>query len=141
MIYKKYEFSLSLNGDEVMNIARNASGIVVFRARSVDELKDLIDASIYDAEQAAAAEARKKAEAEEKKLNKAKRGFFSTDEEQVVQDENQDPTAATENESILVPQIAPQTRVTRGPDGKFISKSTLDTEETKKKGFWEKITS
>ena len=141
MIYKKYEFSLSLNGDEVMNIARNAAGIVVFRARSVSELKDLIDASIYDAEQAAAAEAKKKAEAEERKTNKNKKGLFATDEEPVTQDENQDPISVTENESVLVPQTAPQTRVTRGPDGKFISKSALDTEEPKKKGFWEKITS
>lgn len=115
-----------------MHIARNAAGVVVFRARSENELKDMIDSSIHQKEQKVAEEAEKKAKTEERKLEKKKRGFFAPPVEEEVK---------TDEASVLIPTTPPQTRVTRGSDGKFISKSTLDTEEEKKKGFWQKLTS
>lgn len=123
MIYKKYEFSLSLNGTKIMHIARNAAGVVVFRAESENELKNLIDLSIQDIEQKAVAEQNKKAKLEERK----KKGLLEQESDQ--------------KEEVAESLTPPQTRVTRGSDGKFISKSVLDTEEEKKKGFWEKLTS
>ena len=42
-MYKKYELSLSLNGDLVMHIARNSAGVVVFRQNTEKELKKAID--------------------------------------------------------------------------------------------------
>jgi hypothetical protein len=41
---------------------------------------------------------------------------------------------------VLTPP-QPEKRVTRGADGKFISKSALSQEEEKKKTFWDKLTS
>ena len=58
-------------------------------------------------------------------------------EVQVIQEvvEEEVPT----EKEVLIP--TPK-RVTRGPDGKFISKSQLDADEDlKKKTFWDKLTS
>lgn len=119
MIYKKHELSLSLNGEDIMHIARNAAGVVVFREHSEKALKRAIDEAIKDKDH-------------QDKNNSQK---IILQEEPVVQEEN------STQEEVLVPTSA-QKRVTRGPDGKFISKSQLDLEEeNKKKSFWDKLTS
>ncbi|HCR36234.1 hypothetical protein A2130_04855 [Candidatus Woesebacteria bacterium GWC2_33_12] len=101
--YKKHELSLSLNGDKIQHIARNASGVVVFRESSEKALKRAIDGTSKEA---------------------TKEVIVS---EPVTEEEIFAPT---------------QKRVTRGSDGKFISKSQLDTDEDlKKKSFWNKLTS
>lgn len=128
MIYKKHELSLSLNGDQVMHIARNASGAVVFRERSEKELKKAIDDYIKEQLYQEQLLEQKKLEKEAKKAK----------QEEVAPTEPITEAVVEEAEETLVPQK----RVTRGPDGKFISKSQLDTDEDlKKKGFWEKLTS
>ena len=43
MIYKRFEFSQSLNGQRLLHIARNSAGIVVFREESENQLKKTID--------------------------------------------------------------------------------------------------
>lgn len=43
MIYKRYELSQSLNGNNIMHIARNAAGMVVFRENSQKQLQTAID--------------------------------------------------------------------------------------------------
>ncbi len=131
MIYKKHELSLSLNGDQVMHIARNASGAVVFRERSEKELKKAIDDYIKEQLYQEQLLEQKKLEKEAKKAK----------QEEVVPIE-QITEAVVEKAEEAEETLVPQKRVTRGPDGKFISKSQLDTDEDlKKKGFWEKLTS
>lgn len=121
MIYKKHELSLSLNGDNIVHIARNAAGNVVFRETSEKSLKRAIDE--YLKEQEYVSEQKKKS---------------IQIEEPIVETAVLEPI---ENNEILNPTPA-QKRVTRGPDGKFISKSQLDTDEDfKKKSFWDKLTS
>jgi len=44
--YKHFEFSLSLNGNKIFYIARNAAGAVVFREESEKKLKLAIDDSL-----------------------------------------------------------------------------------------------
>lgn len=137
MIYKRYELSLSQNGPDLVHIARNAAGNVVFREPSEKELKAAIDKAEEERLRAIEAEEKKKAEAEKKKSEKKKKGLFQPEPGEVAEaGENAEP----EQESILAPSTPPQERVTRGPDGKFISKSQLDVEEPKKKGFWDKLT-
>ena len=128
-IYKKHELSLSLNGEDIMHIARNAAGVVVFREHSEKALKRAIDDFVKEQEYQEQLALEKKLEKEAKK-NKV---------EEVIKAE---PTIEeTPQEELLVPTSS-QKRVTRGPDGKFISKSQLDTEqEDKKKTFWDKLTS
>lgn len=128
--YKKYELSLSLNGNDIMHIARNASGIVIFRESSEKALKEAIDRSIEN-------EAKRIAEAQAKAKKTKKVVKLLSVEEVPVEDEEE----TTSEESILNP--ASQQRITRGPDGKFISKSALaqGEGEQKKKGFWQKLTS
>lgn len=131
MIYKKHELSLSLNGEDIMHIARNAAGVVVFREHSEKALKRVIDEAIKEQEHQEQLALEKKLGKEAKK-NKAE---VVPTEEPVVQEET------PQQEEVLVPTSA-QKRVTRGPDGKFISKSQLDLEtEDKKKSFWDKLTS
>ena len=77
--YKKHELSLSLNGDTIMHIARNASGVVVFRETSEKALKGAIDDSIKEQYQRNELVAQKKAEKEKKKQEP---------EVQVIQDIN-----------------------------------------------------
>lgn len=143
MIYKKFEISLSLNGENVIHIARNYAGIVVFRAETESEIRRMIDDSIEE-------QVKKEKEAEELKLkkeedskSKPKRGLFQPPVEEKVEEENVNSnTEIDKSESVLMPP--PHQRVTRGPDGKFISKSQLqetNEEEEKKKSFWDKLTS
>jgi hypothetical protein len=146
MIYKKYEFSLSLNGDEIVHIARNAAGNVIFRESSEKSLKQAIDGAEQLIQETAEQEEKRRKEAENKKK---KKGLFQPEEpETVVETEEVEEEVKVEEESVLVPTTLPQARVTRGPDGKFISASALagskrqlDSTEPQKKGFWEKITS
>lgn len=127
MIYKKHELSLSLNGDHVIHIARNSAGVVVFRENSEKALKRAIDDYIKEQQYQVELAEQKKLEKEAKK---AKQEVAVAVEPSVAE--------ATDTEETLVPQK----RVTRGPDGKFISKSQLDTDEDlKKKTFWDKLTS
>lgn len=131
MIYKKYELSLSLNGDEIVHIARNSAGNVIFRESSESKLKKAIEAAIKEQEYQEELAEQKKLEKESKK---AKRNEVVIEEEKVVEEE----TITTEPTEVL----NLQKRVTRGPDGKFISKNQLDLEEEdKKKSFWNKLTS
>ena len=144
MIYKKFEISQSLNGEKIISIARNYAGIVIFRAETIDEVKVMIDKSIEEQEriEKEAEEKRLKKEAEKEK--RKKRGLFQppVEEEAQIEDQQVENNEASEEPagtSVLVP---PHQRVTRGPDGKFISKSQLQAmDEEKKKTFWEKLTS
>lgn len=142
MIYKKYEISLSLNGEKVMHIARNYAGVVIFRAESELEVKEMIDNAIFEQEKREKEKEELRKKKEEAKNKKTKKGLFQAPveetEEEVTEEEKEEETE--ESESVLTP---PHQRVTRGPDGKFISKSKLQEQETdeKKKGFWEKLTS
>lgn len=135
MIYKKFELSLSLNGKNIVHIARNYAGNVVFRADTLDDVKLMIDNSILEQERLENEREELRKKKEELRDKKAKRGLF-----QAPVEEKSKEIIDSEQESILTPP-EPQKRVTRGPDGKFISKSQLQTEEEKKKGFWEKLTS
>lgn len=136
MIYKKYELALSLNGDQVMHIARNAIGNVVFRKESEKALKRAIDDYIKEQQYLVELAEQKKLEKEEKKKVKEEAPLDSAEAHQTGSHEVAEPTSS--GEEILVPQK----RVTRGPDGKFISKSQPDLEEEdKKKTFWDKLTS
>ena|SRR3989344_4225546 len=126
-IYKGHELSRSLNGTNIIYIARNNSGNVVFREKSEDKLKNAINKSIEDIK-------RRQEELEKKKADKEnakqKRGLFAPPPEPV--------------EELITPEevaIPTQKRVTRGPDGKFISKSTITDEGDKEKTFWDKLTS
>lgn len=56
--YKHFEFSRSLNGSQIVQIARNAAGMVVFREGSEKALKKAIDD--YWLAQQKAAEVKKK---------------------------------------------------------------------------------
>lgn len=130
MIYKKHELSLSLNGDHVIHIARNSSGVVVFRQNSEKELKRAIDDYIKEQQYLEELAEKKKLEKEAKKTKQ---------EVTVTTDE---PVTKIVEETVTEETLIPQKRVTRGPDGKFISKSQLDTDEDlKKKSFWDKLTS
>lgn len=51
--YKRFELSQSLNGNAIVQIARNAAGMVVFREDSEKKLKKAID-NFWLAEQKAA---------------------------------------------------------------------------------------
>lgn len=127
-IYKKHELSLSLNGEDIMHIARNAAGVVVFREHSEKALKRAIDDFVKEQEYQEQLVLEKKLEKEAKKAKQM---------EEVVED-SPEVLESTSSEEVLVPQK----RVTRGPDGKFISKSQLDTDQDlKKKTFWDKLTS
>jgi hypothetical protein len=133
MIYKRYELSLSLNGNDVVHIARNAAGNVVFRESSEEDLKNTIDESIEEKRKLDAIEEKKRLE--KARAKSQKRGLFAPppEEEEDVKDEG-DVTEKTD--SVLVPT---QQSVVRGPDGKFISKNSLqEEEEPKKKSFWDR---
>ncbi|WKZ25578.1 MAG: hypothetical protein QY322_04335 [bacterium] len=132
MIYKKYEFSLSQNGDKIMHIARNAYGNVIFRGESMAEVKKMIDTSIEANQERIRLEENRKKELK----NKKKKGLFQPEPKE---SEVEETTETVESESILTP---PAQNVTRGPDGKFISKSKLQEQsEDENKSFWTKLTS
>ncbi len=139
MIYKKYELSLSLNGESIIHIARNYAGAVIFRANSLEDVKEMVDNAILEQERIEKEKEERRLKKEELKNKKAKRGLFQAPVEEVVEEEK---VEEAETESILTPPQS-EKRITRGPDGKFISKSKLEeqTEEETKKGFWEKLTS
>lgn len=135
MIYKRYELSLSQNGPDLVHIARNAMGNVVFREASEDKLKKAIDRSIEERRRLEELEAKKRAQKAKTKAKKHEGGLFQAPPPPEPDPGTEEKPATTE-ESILTP---PQQRVTRGPDGKFISKSILEKEEPSKKSFWDKI--
>lgn len=134
MIYKKYELSLSQNGESIMHIARNSAGIVIFRAETLEDVKEMIDVSIAAQEKMEREKEELKLKKEAEKEKRKNRGLFQAPKtEEIINEE-------TSDESILTPP-QPEKRVTRGADGKFISKSALSQEEEKKKTFWDKLTS
>ncbi len=138
MIYKKFELSLSLNGENIIHIARNYAGNVVFRADTLEDVKGMIDNAILEQERLENEREELRKRKEELKEKKTKRGLFQAPnaEEVGIKETSDESTTG----SVLTPP-EPQKRVTRGPDGKFISKSQLQTEEEKKKTFWDKLTS
>lgn len=133
MIYKKYELSLSQNGESIMHIARNSAGIVIFRAETLEDVKEMIDVSIAAQEKMEREKEELKLKKEAEKEKRKNRGLFQAPAEEVVTEE-------TSEDSVLTPP-QPEKRITRGADGKFISKSALSQEEEKKKTFWDKLTS
>ena len=129
MIYKKHELSQSLNGDSIIYIARNAAGNVVFRETSEEKLKKEIDRSIEEQQRLVELEERKKAE--KAKARAERRGLFAPPPE----------PSEEEAEPVVEDVVIHQASLTRGPDGKFISRSALQEEEVKKKSLWEKLSS
>lgn len=121
MIYKKYELSISQNGEKFVHIARNALGNVIFRASSEQKLIKAIDDSTKEQKRLAEASKKKKRAAKEAKL------------------------ATTENVETKEPkteelaEVQSPTQLKRGPDGKFISKNQETIEEPKKKSFWDRL--
>ena len=77
MIYKRYELSLSQNGDKLVHIARNAAGNVVFRESSEGNLKKAIDRSIEEKARLEEQETKRKAEHAKVRMQK-KKLFAST---------------------------------------------------------------
>lgn len=132
MIYKRYELSQSLNGDVIVYIARNAAGMVVFREPSEKELKKAIDESEAEIVRLSEIEAQKRTEKEKRKKKKTPPKPTEEEEDGETEEASEEP----EKESAVVP---PQTRVTRGQDGKFIGRSALQEEEPKKKSFWDNL--
>lgn len=131
MIYKKYELAQSLNGDQIMHIARNSNGIVVFRETSEKGLKKAIDSYIKEQQYLEELAEQKRLDKEAKKSQGDSAKAHLTGSREVA-----------ESTSSGEETLATQKSVTRGPDGKFISKSQLDTDEDlKKKTFWDKLTS
>jgi len=132
MFYKRYDLSKSLSGDKVIHIARNAAGIVVIRAPSLEQLKKEIDRREEEekkkllAAKKAAEEAAKKAQ----KLAKAKKKEKPTELAAAIEPEKPSTTEETSS-----PNLPP-----RGPDGKFVSRQPeTETTQKKKKGFWDKL--
>lgn len=131
MIYKGYEFSLSLNGTKIVHIARNAAGNVIFREPSEQKLKKAIDRSIEERQRKEELEAKERAAKAKARIKKQKRGLFAPPPEPKEEAETEVET------KVLVPPVQ---RMTRGPDGKFISKSQFQEKEPlKKKSFWERL--
>lgn len=119
-----------------MHIARNASGIVIFRAETLEDVKEMIDVQIAAQEKLEKEKEELKLKREAEKEKRKNRGLFQAPVEESVLD----TVEAEQTESVLTPP-QPEKRVTRGADGKFISKSALSQEEEKKKTFWDKLTS
>ncbi len=136
MIYKKYELSLSQNGVSIMHIARNSAGIVIFRAETLEDVKEMIDVQIAAQEKMEREKEELKLKREAEKEKRKNRGLFQAPVEESVLDTDE----VEQTESVLTPP-QPEKRITRGADGKFISKSALSQEEEKKKTFWDKLTS
>lgn len=132
MIYKKYEFSLSLNGTKIVHIARNAAGFVVFRESSEAKLKKAIDKSIEEKQRQEELEAKERADKARAKAKAKKRALFAARVEPEEEPEK-------EKEAKTQTSVPPAPRITRGPDGKFISKAQETENEPKKKSFWDKL--
>jgi len=128
MFYKRYDLSKSLSGDKVIHIARNAAGIVVIRAPSLEQLKKEIDRR--EEEEKKKLLAAKKAAEKAAKLAKAKKKEKPTELAAATKPEK--PSTAEETSSLNLPP--------RGPNGKFVSRQQ-ETESTpkKKKGFWDRL--
>lgn len=131
MIYKGYEFSLSLSGTKIVHIARNAAGNVIFRESSEKNLKKVIDRSIEEKQRKEELEAKERAAKAKVKAKKQKRGLFAPPPK---------PSASAPLSGATVDKEETK-KITRGPDGKFISKSQLVQEEPRKKNIWQKLIS
>ena len=114
MIYKRYELSRTLRGNQILHIARNSAGDVVLREPSLKKLRKAIDKREEDRLAAIAEAAKRKASRAKKLASK--------------------PSSKTRvKKSSSKPE--------RGPDGRFISKKSEPEEEEppKKKSFWDKL--
>lgn len=114
-----------------MHIARNSAGVVVFRQNTEKELKKAIDNYIKEQQYLDELAEQKRLEKEAKK---GKAEVILTKDVEVIEE----PIVPTVVNEVVEPTSK---RVTRGPDGKFISKSQLDPEEKEKKTFRDKLTS
>ena len=131
MFYKKYDLSKSLSGDKIIHIARNAAGVVVIRAPTLEKLKKEIDRREEEERKKLLAAKKKAEEAAKKatKLAKAKKKEKPT--KLAAASESQKPsTTKTISSSKLPP---------RGPNGKFISRQPETETTKKKKGFWDRL--
>ncbi len=132
MYYKGYEISWSVNAGVVSVLARNSAGKVIFRETTEENIKKAIDASIElrkkNAEAAAKVTAKRKAE-------RHKKGLFAPPPESTTEE------GLSTEVSELKTVNSPTSRVVRGPDGKFISKGTLEKQgqEDNKTSFWDRI--
>jgi len=127
MFYKKYDLSKSLSGDKIIYIARNAAGIVVIRAPSLEELKKEIDRREEEEKKRLLA-AKKAAEKAMKKLGKGRKKEKPT--QLAAAEEAEKPSTEKASSSKLPP---------RGPNGKFISRQPETETTKKKKGFWDRL--
>lgn len=137
--YKGYSISQSLNGDDIVFIARNRAEMVIFRESSENKLRSAIDKHFENLEKSAAQAKKAKLE----KVEKAKeRDLFQDKEEykkEVEEAEEVVEELSKEQEELEDPNT-PQTRVVRGPGGRFVSKKPQEeTNENKKKGFWDRF--
>ncbi len=136
--YKGYSISQSLNGNKIIYIARNRAEVVIFRESSENKLKSAIDNHLANLEKNLA-QAKKDKLA---KIDKAEeRDLFQDKEEyqKEVEDAGEAAEELAQEESKGDPST-PQTRVTRGPGGRFVSKKTQEEiDEEKKKGFWDRF--
>lgn len=122
MFYRRHELSQSLNGDKIVHIARNASGFVVFREPTEKALKKAIDKYFENLEAI-----------QEKKIAVKKRKLFAPK----TPPEEESNQVASKTGALPTP---PQKEITRGPGGKFISKSALEMSDIpEKKSFWQKL--
>lgn len=137
--YKGYSISQSLNGNKIIYIARNRSEVVIFRESSENKLKSAIDNHLENLEKALA-QAKKDKLA---KVEKAKERDLFQDKEDYKKEVEEAGEVIEElaEESEKTEDIdAPQTRVVRGPGGRFVSKkSQEDQDDDPKKGFWDRF--
>lgn len=135
MSYKGYELSSSLNGKDIVHIARNKGGAVIFRETSEVRLKKAIDIALEQKEKAAE-EALK---AKEAKVKKAKtRDLFQAKDEyaEEVKEAEEAKKEIEENKETLLP---PTQNVARGPGGRFVSKKSQTGDADQKKSFWDRL--
>jgi len=132
MYYKRYDLSKSLSGNKIIYIARNAAGVVVIRAPSLEELKKEIDRREEEEKKRLLAAKRKAEEAAKKAAKLAKTKKKEKPTELAAATEEETPSTTKETSS---PNLPP-----RGPDGKFISRQPeTETTQKKKKGFWDRL--
>jgi len=126
MIYRNYDISASTNAGIRTYLARNSAGNIIFRESSVDNLKRTIDASFETR--------RRNTElAKSTSLKKRKRSLFAPPPEELSEEETTKEPKSVTNSA--------QQRVTRGPDGKFISKNSLEGQDQtdNKTSFWDRL--
>ncbi|KKP72464.1 MAG: hypothetical protein UR68_C0015G0025 [Candidatus Roizmanbacteria bacterium GW2011_GWA2_35_19] len=124
MIYKGFEFSRSLNGDDIVYIARNPVGLVIYRAKSESDLKKVIDNAIEERRRREEQVAQN-LQAQERSKNK-RRGFAAKKKEEVIAQQPIETTTATP-------------KIHRDSTGKFVSQS--QKKEDIKKSFWDQLRS